>query len=127
MCLSLHYNENNKFYLFFSATAIFQFKAKESDIKPYTFCVEKISKSFAVNNMKTELNGYLYNFSFDYNTIGISEIIDNNKYLMKKEQYKINFRLLKQVSIALLSFTRSLASMTVSNLKTFISLNNNHA
>ena len=77
--------------------------------------------------MKTELNGYLYNFSFDYNTIGISEIIDNNKYLMKKEQYKINFRLLKQVSIALSSFTRSLASMTVSNLKTFISLNNNHA
>ena len=46
---------------------------------------------------------------------------------MKKEQYKINFRLLKQVSIAFLSFTRSLASMTVSNLKTFISLNNNHA
>ena len=34
--------------------------------------------------IKTGLNGYVYNFSVDYNTIDTSNIIDIHKYLIKK-------------------------------------------
>ena len=37
---------------------------------------------------KTGLNRYIYEFSVDYNIIDTSNIIDINKYLMKK--YDIN-------------------------------------
>ena len=63
---------------------------------------------------KTGLNGYVYDFSVDYNTIGVSDIVDNYKYLMKKNIYKIMFKIIKQAS--LLSFNRSLACVAdVSN------------
>ena len=35
--LSLHYNESNSF-LFVSATSIYEFKAKDSEIKEYALC-----------------------------------------------------------------------------------------
>ena len=34
---------------------------------------------------KTGLSRYAYDFSVDYNTIDVSDIIDNDKYLMKKK------------------------------------------
>ena len=37
---------------------------------------------------KTGLNGYIYDFSVDYNTIDTSNIIDIHKYLMKKHDIK---------------------------------------
>ena len=49
--LSLHYNGSNSF-LFVSATKIYQFKAKGSEIKDYTLCLGNISKDFKINNMK---------------------------------------------------------------------------
>ena len=41
---------------------------------------------FLVDNMqKTGLNGYVYDFSVDYDTIGNNKILDiHHKYLMKK-------------------------------------------
>ena len=55
--LSLHYNENNSF-LFVNATKIYQFKAKDSEIKDYALCLGNISKDFTINNMtKTGLKG----------------------------------------------------------------------
>ena len=33
---------------------------------------------------KTELRAYIYDFNTDYNAIAISDILDINKYLMKK-------------------------------------------
>ena len=33
---------------------------------------------------KTGLNGYVYDFSVDHNTIYINDIVDIHKYLMKK-------------------------------------------
>ena len=37
---------------------------------------------------KTELNGSVCNFSADYNTVDISDIINIQKYLMKKHDIK---------------------------------------
>ena len=36
----------------------------------------------AIFQKKTILNGYMYNFSVDYNTIDVSDIINIHKYLM---------------------------------------------
>ena len=33
---------------------------------------------------KTGLNGYIYDFSTDYNAIAVSDILDIHKYVMKK-------------------------------------------
>ena len=32
----------------------------------------------------TELNGYVYDFSVDYDAISVTDILDIHKYLMKK-------------------------------------------
>ena len=47
-------------------------------------CLGNIAKDFTVDNMKeTGLNGYLYDFSADYNTTDVIGIVDIHKYLMK--------------------------------------------
>ena len=33
---------------------------------------------------KTGLNGYVYDFSFDYDATDVDDIVDIHKYLMKK-------------------------------------------
>ena len=33
---------------------------------------------------KTGLNGYIYDFSTDYNAIAVSDILDIHKYVIKK-------------------------------------------
>lgn len=38
--------------------------------------------------IKTGLNGYVYNFYVDYETIDISDIIKIYKYLMEKQDIK---------------------------------------
>ena len=49
--LSLHYNGSRNF-LFVNAIKIHQFKAKESEAKPYPLCFGNISKDFTINNMR---------------------------------------------------------------------------
>ena len=49
--LRLHYNESNSF-LFVNATKIYQFKAKDSEIRNYRLCLGNISNNFTINNMK---------------------------------------------------------------------------
>ena len=83
-CLSLHYNGANS-YLFVNGTEIIKFKAKDSEIVPYSLCLGNISKDWTNDNMKkTGLNGYIYDFSTDYKAIATSDILDIHKYLMKK-------------------------------------------
>ena len=83
-CLSLHYNGANS-SLFVSGTEIHKFKAKDSEIVASPLCLGNISKDFSVNNMKkTGLNGYVYDFSVDYDAIGVDDILDIHKYLMEK-------------------------------------------
>ena len=81
MTRSLHYN-GSKTFLFANATKIYQFKVKNSEIKPYPLCVGNISNYFTASNMKrkrkkkTVLNGYVYDFSVDHNIIDTSSIIN---------------------------------------------------
>ena len=49
--LSLHHNGSNSF-LFVNATKIYQFKAKDSEIKDYALYLGNISKDFTIDNMK---------------------------------------------------------------------------
>ena len=80
----MHYNGANS-YLFVNGTEIVKFKAKDSEIKAYSLCLGNISKDFSVDNMKkTGLNGYVYDFSVDYDAIAVADILDIHKYLMKK-------------------------------------------
>ena len=48
--LSLYYNVSNCF-LSVNATKLYQFKAKKSGIKYYTFCLVKFSKDFTYNDL----------------------------------------------------------------------------
>ena len=83
-CLSLNCNGADSF-LFVNGTEIYKFKAKDSEIVPYPLCLGNISKDFSVDNMKkTELNGYAYDFSADYDAFAVDDILDIHKYLMKK-------------------------------------------
>ena len=93
-CLSLHYNGSNGF-LFVKATKIYQFKAKDSEIKKYPFSLENISGYFSANNVKkTGLNGCVYNFSVGYKNFDTSNIIDIHKF--NEKACKIMFRLIKK-------------------------------
>ena len=87
-CLSLHFNWSNSF-LFVNATNIYQFKAKDSEMKKYSLCLGNISGDFSANNMKkTCLNGCINNISVDCRGFDISNIIDIHKYLMIKHDMK---------------------------------------
>ena len=75
-CLSLHYNGANS-YLFFNGTGIIKFKAKDSEILATPLYLGNISKDWPVDNMKdTGLNGYVYNFSVDYDAIAVDDMKD---------------------------------------------------
>ena len=79
-CLSLHYNGANG-YLFVNGTEIHKFKPKDSEIVATPLCLGNISKDFLVDNIKkTGLNGYVYDFSVDYDAIAVDDILDIHKY-----------------------------------------------
>ena len=83
-CLSLHYNGANS-YLIVNGTEFYKFKVKASEIVASPLCSGNISKDWAVDNMKrTGFAGYVYDFSVSYNDIGVDNIKDIHKYLMKK-------------------------------------------
>ena len=79
----MHYNGANG-YLFVNGTEIIKFKAKYSEIVATPLCLGNISKDGSVDNTKrTGFNGYVYNFSVDYDDIAVDDILDIHKYLMK--------------------------------------------
>ena len=72
----MHYNGTNS-YLSVNGTEIIKFKAKESEITPYPLCLGNILKDWSVDNLKkTGFNGYIYDFSVNYDAISVS---DNGK------------------------------------------------
>ena len=85
-CLSLHYNGANS-YLFVNGTEFYKFKAKDSEIEATPLCLGNISKNWSLENMKkkTVFNGYVYDFSVNYDAIDVDDILDIHKYLMKKK------------------------------------------
>ena len=60
-------------------------KAKDSAIVASPLCLGNISKDWSNDNMKkTELTGYVYDFSADYNIVTVDDIKTIHNYLMKK-------------------------------------------
>ena len=105
-CLSLHYNGANS-YLFVNGTEIYKFKAKDSEIVASPLCLGNISKDWTLDNMKkTGLNGYVYDFSADYDALAVGDILDIHKYLTKKNNMKNKkmFRFIKKVFFVAVSF-----------------------
>ena len=82
-CLSEHYNGANS-YLFVNGTEIHKLKAKDSEIVATSLCLGNISKDWSLDMKKTGLNGYVYDFSVDYDATAVDDIKDIHKYLMKK-------------------------------------------
>ena len=80
----MRYNGANS-YLFANNTEIIKFKAKDSNIIATPLCLGNISKDWSVDNMiDTGLNGYVHDFSVDYDATSVDDIKDIHKYLMKK-------------------------------------------
>ena len=73
--------------MFVNGEEIHKFKAKDSEIIATPSCLGNISKDWSVDNMKeTGLNGYVYDFSVDYDAIVISDILEIHKYLMEANE-----------------------------------------
>ena len=86
ICLSLHYNGANS-YLFVNGTEIYKLKAKDSEIGARPLRLGNISKDWSADNMeRTGFNGYIYDFSVDYDSTDADDIKDIQKYLMKKNR-----------------------------------------
>ena len=84
-CLSLHNNGANS-YLYVNGTEIYKSKAKDSEIVATPLWLENISKDWSADNMKkTGFNGYVYDFSVDYDATDVDDIKDIHKYLTKKK------------------------------------------
>ena len=82
--LSLHYNGANS-YLFVNVTEIYKFKAKDSETVAILLCLGNISKDWSTDNMqRTGFNGYIYDFSVDYDATDVDDIKNIHKYLMTK-------------------------------------------
>ena len=83
-CLRLHYNGANS-YLFVNGSEIYEFKAKDSEVVATPLCLGNISKDWLTDNMKKAgFNGYVDDFSIDYDATDADDIKDIHKYLMKK-------------------------------------------
>ena len=74
--LSLYYNRSNSF-LYVNATKIYPFKAKDSEMKDYTLCLDNVSKDFTIDNMKKKagLKKTVKVFSVNYNAIDTYDIL----------------------------------------------------
>ena len=81
-CLSLHYNGANS--LFVNGTEIYKFKAKDSEIVASPLYLGNISKDWPTDMKGTGFNGYVYNFSVDYDATRVDDMKGIHKYLMKK-------------------------------------------
>ena len=74
---------------------------KDSEIVGTPLCLGNISKDWSIDNkikkMKdTGLNGYVYDFSVNYNAIAGDDILDIHKYLMKKNNIIKMFGFIKK-------------------------------
>ena len=81
----MHYDGANS-SLFVNSTEIHKSKAKDSEIVVSPLCLGNSSNDFSVDNMKkTGLNGYVYDFSVDYDSIADDDVLDIHKYLIGKK------------------------------------------
>ena len=87
--MSLHYNYDNC-YLFVNGKEIFKFKTDNKNVNfPTQFCLGSLSNGFsATESREVSLNGNVYDFSVDYNSVDKSDILNIHKYLIKKNNVK---------------------------------------
>ena len=91
-------------YLFVNGVEVYNFKAKESEIIVAPSYLGNVLTDFSYDKIKkTELYGYLYDFSVDYDTIDVAGILDIRKY-NEKTKYRIRFEFMVKMFIGLLSF-----------------------
>ena len=76
---------------------IYQFKAKHFKINVCQFCLGNISKNFIVDNMEKLYNGCVFDFSVDYDSINVDNILNIYRYFMKKHKLEYCLGLLKKV------------------------------
>ena len=82
-CLSLHYNGDNS-HQFVNGKEVNKFKAKDSAIVPDLLCLGNILQDFHNKYMTaTEIKGYVYDFSVNFDIIAVSGILNIHKYLME--------------------------------------------
>ena len=88
-CLSLHYNADNS-HVFVNGKEIFKFKADNKNVNfPTQFCLRSISNGFNnTESREVSLNGNVYDFSVDYNSIDKPDILNIHKNLMIKNSIK---------------------------------------
>ena len=87
--MSLHYNADNS-YLFANGKEIFKFGAANKHVNfPTQFCLRSISNGFsATESKKVSLNGNMYDFSVNYNSLDKSKVLNIHKYSMTKNNIK---------------------------------------
>ena len=74
-------------FLFVNALKLYQFNAKDSEIKPYPLYLGSFSKDFTINDMeKIGVKRYNYVFSVRYNIIDIKYSLDIHNFLMTKRR-----------------------------------------
>ena len=79
----MYYNGANS-YLSVNSTEIRKLKAKDSQFGAALLCLGKISKGWSEDNMKkTRFNGYVYDFSVDFDAIAVDDILTIHEHLMK--------------------------------------------
>ena len=78
--------------------------SKNSQTKDYALCLGNFSKDFTISFLKrTGLRGILKCFFVDFNLIDTNDILDINKYLVKKTWCKIMFGLIEKIFIGSLT------------------------
>ena len=87
--LSLHYNNDNS-YLFVNGQGIIKFKADNNNVNFRTqFYLESTSNEFSASEPReVSLNGNVFDFSVDYNSIDKSDILNIHKYFINKNNIK---------------------------------------
>ena len=77
---------------------IYKFKARGSKTNASPLYLGNDSNDFLVDKMKkTELYGYMNNFSNDYDSVDVDDVSDIHKYLMKKKNNTKCLDLLKNI------------------------------
>ena len=85
----MHYNAD-KGCLLVNGKEIFKFKANNKNVNfPTRFCLGSIFDGFSnIESRKVSLNGNVYDFSIDYNSIDKCDILNIHRYLMTKNNIK---------------------------------------
>ena len=89
LCLSLHCNVCGS-YLFVNGKEIFIFNTDNKNVNFATqFCLESVSNSLSnIESREVSLNGNVFDFSVDYNSLDKSSILNTHKYLMTQINIK---------------------------------------